>query len=343
MPVLTVIEGGLASAQGLGNYGGQRYGISPGGAMDRLALAEANALAGQPAGAVAIEIGPLPLRLKVAGGCIRLATSGAERDLLVNDRPVGIGATFVVQDGDIFTVRGARDGRFTYLSAQGGMLGFRSPLANRSQPGRSWILDPGDEIDAASATVGQAEVRLRTHSRSVVPIRVVLGPNLDQFTPAAVNGFLATRWAVSNAANRMAYLLEGGRVEPRSRPNRISDGTVTGNIQIAGSGQPIVILCDRGTVGGYPKVATIISADLGRFAQTPVGGQINFEAVSILEAQTVAREFAHKLANIKTQIRSVDAEVSLNALLESNIAGDVFDAAQWMAEERRNPGQGASL
>ena len=91
MPLLTVIEGGSATVQGLGNYGGQRYGISPGGAMDRLALAEANALAGQPAGAVAIEIGPLPIRLKVTGGRIRLAMSGADRDMLVNDRQVGIG------------------------------------------------------------------------------------------------------------------------------------------------------------------------------------------------------------------------------------------------------------
>ena len=231
--------------------------------------------------------------------------------------------TFVVQDGDILTVRGARDGRFTYLAAQGGIRGFRSLQAHRSQPGRSWVL---------RRATRSCHAAIAGTSRSPPPnSQPVSGAHSRRAWPELGPVHLGSRkWLSRDQMGRVqrgqpyGVSARGRARRTTERPNRISDGTVTGNIQIAGSGQPIVILCDRGTVGGYPKVATIISADLGRFAQTPVGGPIHFEAVSVLEAQTVAREFAHKLANIKTQIRSVDAEVSLDALLESNIAGDVY-------------------
>lgn len=340
MPSLNIIDAGAASIQGLGRYGSQRYGIAPGGAMDRMALAEANALTGQPAGGAAIEIGPLPIRLGVSGGAVRIALSGADRELLIDGRSVPLGATHVADKGVVVTVRGARNGQFSYLSVQGGLQGRdgQAPAASNgfdiSQSMRAWVLIANDWIAVKPAATGQQENRLRPQRRSASPIRVVLGPQLDYFSEEAVSRFLATPWAVSHASNRMAYLLEGGRVELQKGFNIVSDGTVTGNIQIAGNGQPLAILRDRGTVGGYPKIATIISADIGRFAQAPVAGRITFEAVSVIEAQSIARDFAFALANVKPRVETVQPfqPVSLAALLDSNIAGDAFNPIDWLSE-----------
>jgi 5-oxoprolinase (ATP-hydrolysing) subunit C len=340
MSVLTIVEAGSSSVQGLGNYGGQRYGIAPGGAMDRFALAEANALVSLPAGAAAIEIGPLPFRIAMAENPIRFALSGAKRDVRLNDLRIELNSTVLAGPQDILSVRGANDGQFSYLAIQGGLQASDQKSVSLSRSGRSWVLQAGEVIPVLPAVREQPEFRLPAHSRSSAPIRVVLGPHLDQFATSAVNRFLSTTWSVSTAADRMAYILDGGRVEALSRPNRISDGMVTGNIQIAGSGQPLVILCDRGTVGGYPKIATIITADLGRFVQTPLCGQVRFAPVSVVEAQALARDFTHGLANLKTKVKPVAAGISLPALLECNLAGEVVDAGQWFGDVADSPERG---
>jgi 5-oxoprolinase (ATP-hydrolysing) subunit C len=338
MPSLVVIEAGVSSIQGLGRYGSQRYGIAPGGAMDRLSLAESNALTGQPAGAAAIEVGSCPARFRVAGGPIRIALAGADRDIYIADRAVQPGVTHLVDDGELITLRGARDGQYTYLSIQGGLLGrcngqLQAPALETSVESNrnSWVFQDSDCVALLSAVAGQPERQLRLQRRGGLPVRIVLGPQLEYFSNQAVNSFLSGSWKVSHASNRMAYVLEGDRVEFLDGFDIVSDGTVTGNIQVSGSGQPIAILRDRGTIGGYPKIATIISADIGRFSQTPVGREISFEAVSVMEAQVVARHFAFELANIKAKVELMrqPGPPSVKALLSNNVAGDVYNALEW--------------
>ncbi len=341
MPLLKIVTPGASSIQGLGYYGAQRYGIAPGGAMDRLSLAEANALAGQPAGAAAIEVGPLPARFAVLGEAVRIAVTGAARDVLVDEVPLRLGVTTIVLDGQIVTMRGARGGQFSYLSVEGGLQqnGEAGETAIKSLAGsdpRSWVLSAGDAIPLKAASAAGDERQLELHARSAAPVRVVLGPQIDYFSEEETARFLATPWVVSHASNRMAYVLEGTRVALAKGHNIVSDGTVTGNIQIAGNGQPIVILCDRGTIGGYPKIATIISADIGRFAQVPQGGRVQFTAVSVMEAQIVARDFAERLANVKPRVESAGEtpapQPTTAALLASNLAGEVFNPMDWMPE-----------
>jgi 5-oxoprolinase (ATP-hydrolysing) subunit C len=346
MPDLTVIDAGVSSVQGLGRYGLQRYGIAPGGAMDRMGLAEANALVGQSSGAAAIEVGTFPLRLRVMGGAVRLAATGAQRSILLNDRKVPMRTSFITAEGDVLKLTGAQTGQFSYLAVEGGVRGAteadpqqegakQSPFAKRS-----WILKAGDRLAATAANDSRRETQLPIRKTSLSPIRVVLGPQLECFTPAAITQFLSTKWFVSHAANRMGYLLDGARLPPYKGASIISDGTVTGNIQIAGNGQPLAIMCDRGTVGGYPKIATIITADLGRFAQLAQSGQLTFEPVSVLEAQVAARDFAVQLANVKPGLKLAGPdEFCLASLLACNIAGDAVNAMdgspndqQWINE-----------
>ena len=128
------------------------------------------------------------------------------------------------------------------------------------------------------------------------PIRVVMGPQDDEFGDDAKALFLDSEWKISATSDRMGYRLEGPVIRHLHGHNIVSDGTVDGSIQVPGNGAPIVLMPDRGTSGGYPKIATVISADLGRFAQIPAGKGFRFKAVSMAEAQAEARKFAQAAA-----------------------------------------------
>ena len=337
MPALVVVDTGVCSIQGLGRYGSQRYGIAPGGAMDRMGLAQANALTGAPAGAAAIEIGPLPVRILVSGGPVCISISGADRDVFVDDRPLPLGVTHVARDKEFISLRGVRGGQYSYLSVQGGLLGVdhdagRATQNSSANAANSWTFRCGDRVSVEQALAEQPEYRMRLRYRKGVPIRVVLGPQLEFFSPDAVHAFLSTTWTVTHAANRMAYVLGGPPLALERGCDIVSDGIVTGSIQVAGSGQPIAMLRDRGTVGGYPKIATIISADIGWFAQTPLSGQVTFEAVSVVEAQVVARDFAFELANLKPKLEEYVSSPHISAadLFQNNVAGDAFSPSDWL-------------
>ena len=131
----------------------------------------------------------------------------------------------------------------------------------------------------------------------------------------------------------MGYRLEGPVIKHLHGHNIVSDGTVNGSLQVPGNGQPIVLMPDRGTSGGYPKIATVTSADFGRFAQTPAGRAFHFEAVSMAEAQTAARQFAELLRSLPDRLRPIESfDLNIDALQDANVAGyavSAVDAATW--------------
>ena len=124
----------------------------------------------------------------------------------------------------------------------------------------------------------------------------------------------------------MGYRLDGARLTHLKGYNIVSDGIANGHIQIPGNGQPLVLLSDRGTTGGYPKIACIATADLGRFAQTPLGGVVRFEVISVEAAQALARGFADTIASLSEKLRADWSQLSSEALLSVNLAGDAVDA-----------------
>jgi allophanate hydrolase subunit 2 len=131
----------------------------------------------------------------------------------------------------------------------------------------------------------------------------------------------------------MGYRLEGPVIKHLHSHNIVSDGTVNGSIQVPGNGQPIVLMSDRGTSGGYPKIATVITADFGRFAQTPAGTAFRFKAVSMEEAQAEARKFAELLRTLPDRLASIDSfDLNVEALQDANVAGvavSAVDARTW--------------
>jgi 5-oxoprolinase (ATP-hydrolysing) subunit C len=171
---------------------------------------------------------------------------------------------------------------------------------------------------------------------SDAPIRVVWGPQDDEFADETKKLFVDSEWKISATSDRMGYRLEGPVLKHLHGHNIVSDGTVNGSLQVPGNGQPIVLMPDRGTSGGYPKIATVISADFGRFAQTPAGHAFRFKAVSMAEAQAEARKFADLLRSLPDRLRALESvDLNLDALHDANVAGhavSAVDAGTWQAD-----------
>jgi 5-oxoprolinase (ATP-hydrolysing) subunit C len=147
---------------------------------------------------------------------------------------------------------------------------------------------------------------------------------------------LDSDWKISSTSDRMGYRLEGPVIKHLHGHNIVSDGTVDGSIQVPGSGAPIVLMPDRGTTGGYPKIATVISADLGRLAQISPGTVFRFKAVSMADAQGEARKLADLLRSLPDRLRPIDKfELNIDALHDANVAGSAISAVDtetWHAE-----------
>ena len=190
-------------------------------------------------------------------------------------------------------------------------------------------------VAAAEGGPGRASVERVLRSPPAAsdgPIRVVLGPQDDHFDAAALAVFFGAAYRLSRDADRMGLRLEGPPL--RHRPDKgaeiVSDAAVPGSIQVPGNGQPIVLLADGQTAGGYPKIATVASADLARLASAPVGTVLHFVAVTVAQAETLAR--AHEAALLRhlaaiAPLTLVDG-IDLTALYDSNLVSAMIDALQ---------------
>jgi 5-oxoprolinase (ATP-hydrolysing) subunit C len=330
--------GPASSVQDGGRHGAQRYGLTPSGAMDRLALAAANTLLGNAPFAAAVEIGPFGAAFTAREGAVRVALSGAARSADVAGRPVAFDTSMTIPEGETLTLGFAKGGTFSYLAIEGGITGepmFGSLAVNaRAGLGSPYQrpLQAGDELPAKAAS-GVPEQRIELPQAANGPIRVLFGPQDDEFAEDAKELFLASQWKISPTSDRMGYRLEGPVIKHLHGHNIVSDGTVDGSIQVPGNGAPIVLMPDRGTTGGYPKIATVISADLGRLAQTTAGTGFRFKVASMAEAQLEVKTFAQLLRSLPDRLRAIDnVELNLEALHDANVAGhavSAIDADTW--------------
>jgi 5-oxoprolinase (ATP-hydrolysing) subunit C len=336
--------GPASSVQDGGRYGAQRYGLTPSGAMDRLALAAANSLVGNALFAAAVEIGPFGAAFSAREGAVRVALAGASRNADIAGRAVAFDTSMTLADGETLTLGFARGGSFSYLAIEGGIVGepmFGSLAVNaRAGLGSPYPrpLQAADELQAAPAS-GATERRIDLPAVTDAPIRVVPGPQDDEFGDAA-ELFLDSEWKISATSDRMGYRLEGPVIRHLHGHNIVSDGTVNGSIQVPGNGQPIVLMPDRGTSGGYPKIATVISADLGRFAQIPAGKGFRFRALGMAEAQAELRKHDELLRSLPDRVRNLENfELNIEALQNANVAGaavSAVDAGTWQIPSPAN-------
>ncbi|MCJ7549307.1 MAG: biotin-dependent carboxyltransferase family protein, partial [Anaerolineae bacterium] len=300
-----VLEPGtLTTVQDAGRVGWGRYGIPPSGPMDATAFVAANRLVGNPPGAAALEItltGPV---LRAWRDCL-IAVCGAEFELWAGNLTAPTNHAVYVRAG--YTLRFGRrlNGARAYLAVDGGIdvppyLGSRSTYLKGGFGGlEGRALRAGDQLPlgfgARSHPISGAGARwlapVRKATSGAPTVRVVLGPQEDYFSAKTIDRFLGCRYEVTTAADRMGIRLMGARLDHAGETGIVSDGIVTGSIQIPPDGQPIAMMVDHQTTGGYPKIATVIQADLPLLAQRLPGDEVRLAQVTLDEARAAYRQY----------------------------------------------------
>ena len=303
MPALEVIAPGLhTTVQDRGRFGYQDIGVPASGPLDRISLRLANALVGNPPGTPALEMLLQGPSLKVIAESVRIALVGCSADIEIrsgNARTVPAGRSVRLARGEVFRIGALRDSVCAYLAIEGGpdvpmVLGSASTYVRGALGGfQGRRLQVSDIVPLKLASVDVRTESALSRPLDLAldqPIRVVLGPQADYFTNDALKTFLSSGYTVSPQADRMGYRLEGPTLAHAKGYNIVSDGVVTGAIQVPGSGLPIVLMVDNQTTGGYPKIATVISADIPIVGRRKPGRPIRFVAVGVPEAERLRKE-----------------------------------------------------
>jgi biotin-dependent carboxylase-like uncharacterized protein len=299
---LEILQPGLlTTVQDTGRYGHQRYGVPVSGAMDLFSLRAANLLVGNDQSAACLEMTAIGPRARFLTDAI-ISITGGDLAPLLNDEPLAQWRCVRVARNSVLSFRGPRDGLRSYLAIAGGIdvpkvLGSRSTYLKSAiggLEGRALVV--GDVLSRGEST--RAEPEERGLPDTLEPptyghhheVRVVLGPQAEAFTENGIATLLGSEYSVSADSDRMGYRLDGPIVEHLSDADIISDGTPLGAIQVPGDGQPIILLADRGTAGGYAKVATVIGPDVSRLGQAMPGDTLRFKSVTVEEAHSILRE-----------------------------------------------------
>jgi 5-oxoprolinase (ATP-hydrolysing) subunit C len=318
--------------QDLGRPGFQRYGVPVSGALDPLALRLANALVGNPAGMAALEILALGPTLTVEADSVRIALVGSDVGLRIDGAEIPAGRSVTAARGARIAVGGFTDAASCVLAVEGGfaiepVMGSLSTYARGGFGGfEGRALESGDLVPLAqTAAPARPERKAGPIDYGTGPIRVVLGPQEDWFDPASIERFLAEPYTITAEADRMGMRLDGAKLGHTRGFNIVSDGIAPGHIQVPGTGQPIILLADRQTVGGYPKIGAVIGADLPRLGRMRPGGSIRFARVEVAEAEKIRRAQSAGFAHLVSAIGPVIMVPTTEQLLGTNlIDGVVF-------------------
>jgi biotin-dependent carboxylase-like uncharacterized protein len=346
-PELRVLAPGLlTTVQDLGRTGYQRLGIAVGGALDPLSLRAANALVGNTPGAGALEVAYVGPTLQVDAEEVRLSFAGADAEIeilpdetAVSGQLITSGRSIRLQRGEIVRIGSLSRGATLYVGVEGGLdiapvLGSLSTYIRGGIGGwHGRALRAGDHLPLCSDRASdRSDYRLEGLDL-VCPgrFRAILAAQRDLFSDREIERFFSSEFTVSADSDRVGMRLDGPRVHEPRGVQMVSDGIAEGSIQVPGSGQPIVLLADRQTTGGYPKIATVISADLPALGRVPIGARIAFELVTLEEAQALRRKLYAEMEGIHDCMVPIlpDAVHIEPRLRDCNLISGVVDASSW--------------
>jgi len=307
MVVFQVIEPGfLTTVQDLGRWGFQQYGVPVSGAMDLYALRLGNRLVGNHDCAAGLEVTITGPTLRILEQTL-IAITGGDITPQLNGQPFPMWETVAVERGDYLTFAGLRRGCRAYITVAGGIdvpvvMGSRSTYLRGRLGGLDGRLlkteDYLETVGSAARQIApgtQVPAALLPAYRAHIEARVILGPQMDFFPSESVGAFLSETYKLTDQADRMGYRLEGAKIKHADQADIISDGIAPGSVQIPGDGLPIIMLADRQTIGGYTKIATVISSDLGKLAQAKPGDTICFHGISLDEAHSILGDMEQAL------------------------------------------------
>lgn len=331
--MIEVIEGGLlTTVQDRGRFGYQKQGIIVSGAMDDFACRMANILVNNDDSSGVLEMTFVGPRLKFTVDTI-IALTGGDLTPQIDGTAAPMWRPLLVRAGSVLSFGLPKKGARTYLAVYGGIqtpavMGSRStylkaalggldgrklqsgdrlPLVNQAA-GLELFKSAWRKINASMSKTGwSAAPKYLNNSSDFITIGVTAGPQYEQFSPSVREKFLSEIYTISDNADRMGYRLTGYAVKPVADLEMISDAVTLGTIQIPPDGQPIVLMADRQTAGGYPKLAVVCAGDLSLLAQNMPGGRVKFKLISRREAEEfyLAREnYYHMLKqNIKNLLK----------------------------------------
>lgn len=310
MNVAVIKPGMLTTVQDSGRWGFQARGVPVAGPMDPVSHRLANALVGNPRDAALLEVTLLGPELEFEDERL-VAVAGADFELVLDGRPAPSHAPFTVSAGSHLRFGARRLGARAYLAVSGGITvapvlgsrathlvsamggvngralvaGDRLPLGVRSQAGLKACATPA---------AGRAALQGCLRSDSSTALRVLPGPQADYFAPDALDALQSAPYIVASNSDRMGFRLEGPGLAHARGGDIISDATPVGVLQVPASGQPILLMADRQTTGGYPKIATVIAADMTLAGQLAPADAITFVVCTPHDAMTalIAQERA---------------------------------------------------
>jgi biotin-dependent carboxylase-like uncharacterized protein len=316
--------------QDAGRFGYARFGVTQAGPMDAPAFLAATRAAGA---CEAIEVSLGGATFESEGAALAVAVAGGAFDIRLDGRALPPACVFALEPGSRLAIRAGASGAWCYV-AFGARFELASALGSLSTHARSGLgprpLAAGDAIavrDVARPPPTPLALHAPWLAASGAPIRALLGPQDDYFSARSIEAFLSADWRVGARSDRMAYALEGPRLEHERGHDIVSDGAVMGAVQVPGSGAPFVLMADRQPTGGYPKIACVIGADLGRLAQLRPGERLRFQTARWGEA-VAARAALRARIDAGAAVAPLDAAISTEALLSQNLVGGVISAKE---------------
>ena len=323
---LQVLEcGPAATMQDRGRFGYRRFGVPTAGAMDGVAASLANALVGNSPDLACIEFQMIGGKLQLEEGPLTLSLTGVAADLRINDRQIPELQSATAGSGDVVTVGPIRSGVYAYLAVGGG-FDLKETLGSSSVNWRTGIggrpLAPGDFLPVHEPTrgvfAGAAPI-----PKTAGPIRVMPGPQEDSFVPEALQALCGEPFTVRPDSDRMAFRLSGPRLQHAGDANIVSDAVLPGSIQVPASGIATVLMRDCQTTGGYPKIATIISADLDRMARSAPGSEVRFAVATLDEAAAAARKVSQEVEAMLASVQPIPDSQAEDVLYAVNLIDGV--------------------
>lgn len=321
METIKILDAGLlTTVQDLGRYGFQRYGVSASGVMDEYSAKIANKLVGNKVGEAVLETTLKGVQMEFLQNTA-VAITGGNCDVTLNGTKIELWQSYLVNRGDILKMGICRSGLRNYLAFSGGVdvpviMNSKSTNLKAKVGGfNGRKLMTGDIL---SVGVGSLEAPLTLNKHYIptyskdIKVGVILGQQDDHFTEAGIKTFLNETYTVTQESDRMGIRLSsvsGATIEHKNGADIISDGITFGAIQVPGSGQPIVMMADRQTTGGYTKIGNVISSDLAKLAQATPGTKVKFVEYTLEQAVQAIKNNDIIINNQNSYISPVKEEV----------------------------------
>lgn len=294
-----ITPGLLTTVQDFGRVGVMKNGFTQNGAMDRYSMTVANRLCGNCDSAPVLEMTVLGVTARFTQDTV-ICVSGADFGAKINDKPIKRNKAYKINKGDILSMGAAKSGMRAYLAVAGGIVGeyvFGSASTNLKFAFGGHFgkkLQSGDVLSIGTGAfplgeIDKWEIPESEYSKDS-QLRVVLGPQNEMFTDEDIRLFLSQEYEVNAQSDRMGIRLSGEPLKSKNGMDIISDGIVFGSVQVPNSGEPIILMADHQTTGGYAKIATVISVDLPRASQLSVGNTVRFKSVTVEEAEQEAKK-----------------------------------------------------